>query len=121
MRNINCKWNDRGAWCKNENIKCSLFGVGARCCIEFDSNKTCKFKSSWPKPKYPPPSPFPPKRPPPPKKVELLSYKILGCVTTQELEVEVNAHIEKGFVPLGRPFLAQSWYHQAIKQIGFKK
>lgn len=38
MRNINCKWNDRGAWCENENVKRSLFGIGARCCVEYGEN-----------------------------------------------------------------------------------
>lgn len=33
--NINCVWNDRGAWCKNKNIKRSLFGFGVRSCIEY--------------------------------------------------------------------------------------
>jgi len=32
-----------GAWCTNKNIKRSLFGIGARCCLEFD-NKKCELK-----------------------------------------------------------------------------
>ena len=55
MRNINCKWNDREVWCKNENIKCSLFGIGARCCVEYGENVTgimCLLKEPMPKPKY---------------------------------------------------------------------
>jgi len=38
---INCKYNDRGAWCTNKNVKRSLFGIGARCCSEFN-DKECE-------------------------------------------------------------------------------
>ena len=62
MRNVNCIHNDKGAWCKNKNIKRSLFGLGARCCVEFqDRGVECKYKKMKPKPKFPPPKP-PPKR-----------------------------------------------------------
>ena len=61
MIKINCIWNDQGAWCKNKEIKRSLFGLGARCCIEYGSNKTCQLKKLRPKPL---PSP-----PPPPKRL----------------------------------------------------
>ena len=60
MIKVNCKWNDQGAWCKNKEIKRSLFGFGARCCIEYGNNKTCQFKELGPKPTKPPPCP--PKR-----------------------------------------------------------
>ena len=43
QKKVNCKYNDKGAWCTNKNIKRSLFGIGARCCVEF-SDKQCKLK-----------------------------------------------------------------------------
>ena len=57
MRKINCRWNDLGAWCKNKRIKRSLFGVGSRCCIEYDGIEICEFKEPFPIPK-PSPPPF---------------------------------------------------------------
>ena len=60
MIKVNCKWNDQGAWCTNKKVKRSLFGLGARCCIEYGSNKTCQSKEPRPKPTKPPPRP--PKR-----------------------------------------------------------
>lgn len=58
---INCMWNDRGAWCKNEKIGRSLFGIGARCCVEYPYvQKGCPEKRC-PKPGAMPPPP-PPKR-----------------------------------------------------------
>ena len=59
MKNINCKWNDQGAWCKNKNIKRNLFGIGARCCIEHGENAMCSFKDFRPKPRHSPPPPPP--------------------------------------------------------------
>ena len=43
---VNCVDNDRGAWCKNKNIKRSLWGLGARCCTEYDNQyfKKCEYK-----------------------------------------------------------------------------
>ena len=43
---INCIFNDQGAWCTNKNIKRSVFGIGARCCIEYPpfNGRKCKFK-----------------------------------------------------------------------------
>ncbi len=62
MININCIYTDRGAWCKNKNIKRSVFGLGARCCIEYPtidhSVGACSYKEEHPKPKL---SPCPPK------------------------------------------------------------
>lgn len=43
QKKINCKYNDQGAWCNNKNIKRSLFGIGARCCSEFNDEK-CDLK-----------------------------------------------------------------------------
>ena len=57
IRNINCKWNDQGAWCKNKKVKRSLFGIGARCCVEYDRTEICSFKESMVKPPSPPPPP----------------------------------------------------------------
>ena len=58
--NINCQYNDQGAWCINKNIKRSLFGFGARCCILHDTtNKICSFRKPKPKPIAPPPCPSP--------------------------------------------------------------
>ena len=48
--NINCIYNDQGAWCKNTEIPRSFFGLGARCCIEFDKNKKCNIKTEYCKP-----------------------------------------------------------------------
>ena len=58
MIKINCIWNNQGAWCKNREIKRSLFGLGARCCVEYDGNKTCQLKELRPKPIKPSPHPF---------------------------------------------------------------
>lgn len=54
MIKVNCIWNNQGVWCKNEKIKRSLFGFGARCCIEYGGNKTCQFRESRPKLTKPP-------------------------------------------------------------------
>jgi hypothetical protein len=55
MLKINCKYNDRGAWCKNKNIKRSLFGIGVRCCVEYPhENKSCESKIKFPRPILPP-------------------------------------------------------------------
>lgn len=34
FKKINCIYNNKGAWCTNQKIKKSLFGIGARCCSE---------------------------------------------------------------------------------------
>ena len=58
MINVNCQWNYQGAWCKNKNIKRSLFGIGARCCVKYpDYSITCKFCKTYHRPIAPPPSP----------------------------------------------------------------
>jgi len=56
--NVFCKYNDQGAWCKNKNIKRSLFGIGVRCCVNFPypSNKGCQFQID---PSGPPPILYP--------------------------------------------------------------
>lgn len=58
QKKVNCKYNDRGAWCTNKNIKRSLFGIGARCCVEFSGNKgQCDLKEIRTLKAKPPPSP----------------------------------------------------------------
>jgi hypothetical protein len=52
-KKINCIYNDDGAWCKNENIKRSLFGFGARVCL-CHNDIECSYKEEIPKPLYPP-------------------------------------------------------------------
>jgi len=45
-----CKYSDKVSWCKNKNVKRSLFGIGARCCMElvpyYLDRKVCPFKTS---------------------------------------------------------------------------
>lgn len=43
---VNCKYNDQGAWCKNSNIKRSLWGLGARCCVLYppDEKPSCNYQ-----------------------------------------------------------------------------
>lgn len=50
---INCKHNNKGAWCTNKNIKRSLFGLGARCCIEHNDG-VCELKEKFKKGAPPP-------------------------------------------------------------------
>ncbi len=54
---IDCQWNNQSAWCTNKKVKRSLFGLGARCCIMFDSDKVCSFYKATPSPIAPPPCP----------------------------------------------------------------
>lgn len=50
--NINCIYNNDGAWCKNKNIKRSLFGIGARICIVYPYEKEkCIYQEKFPFPK----------------------------------------------------------------------
>lgn len=55
---INCKFKDQGAWCTNSEIKKSLFGLGARVCVEYPPmyGITCMKKEEYPKPPAPPPA-----------------------------------------------------------------
>ena len=46
---INCKYNKQGAWCTNKKIKRSLFGIGARCCVEYGTNTICPLKNKFAK------------------------------------------------------------------------
>lgn len=54
MKNANCIFNDRGAWCKNEKVKRRLFGLGARVCAVFNGMSAPARISST---KIPSPSP----------------------------------------------------------------
>jgi hypothetical protein len=55
---INCKYNDQGAWCFNKEVKRSLFGFGARCCIIYPNyTGKCEHQIKYPKPIAPPPPP----------------------------------------------------------------
>lgn len=53
---INCTFNDNGAWCKNDNVKRSLLGVGARCCVLYPglNGNTCQWQNMYPRPNSPP-------------------------------------------------------------------
>lgn len=60
MIKINCISNDRGAWCKNKNIKRSLLGIGARCCKIYPNfGESCEYQIKVKRPKSPPPTPPP--------------------------------------------------------------
>jgi len=61
MINIDCKDNDQGVWCKNKNIKRSLFGLGARLCVLYPgfNEKICEYQTKQPRPLSPPPPPPP--------------------------------------------------------------
>lgn len=42
--NVNCKKNVDGPWCKDERVKRSLFGFGARCCPVFNGGGVVRIK-----------------------------------------------------------------------------
>lgn len=48
MTKTNCIHADQDVWCKNKNIKKSLWGFGARCCIEagYSHPRACEFKET---------------------------------------------------------------------------
>lgn len=48
---VNCKYNDDAAWCTNKNIKRSIFGIGARVCIESNGGKCNLKERKTPRPK----------------------------------------------------------------------
>jgi len=52
QKNVNCKFNDSRAWCTNEDMPRSIFGIGARCCCEF-MGKKCDKVSPLERPKPP--------------------------------------------------------------------
>ena len=55
---INCTFNDQGEWCKNENVKRSLWGVGARCCVLYPglNGMNCQWQKMYPRPTARPPA-----------------------------------------------------------------
>jgi len=53
---INCKYSKDVAYCTNNKIKKSLFGMGARCCVEYH-DKVCSIKEVKTIKGSPPPSP----------------------------------------------------------------
>ena len=106
MKSINCKWYRSNGGCKNKKVR-PWFKYLPRMCIEAE-NKPCKFKEPMIKP---PPPPSPPIDLP---KSKLKYYKILEHKNTEGLVNEVNNNIKIGYTPIGRPFFAQGWYHQAM-------
>lgn len=50
--NVNCKKNVDGPWCKDERVKRSLFGFGARCCPVFNGGR-CAYQEEYPVPSPP--------------------------------------------------------------------
>ena len=59
--NINCIYIEYVTGCKNENIKRSLFGFGARLCVNYPYRNSCKYQKKFEKidPKYLPGPPPP--------------------------------------------------------------
>jgi len=54
---INCIYNEDGAWCTNAKVKASLWGFGARCCVEYPpSDRVCEFKEAHRPPANMPPA-----------------------------------------------------------------
>lgn len=48
---VNCQHNEDGAWCRHPAVKRSLFGFGARCCVEYPRRvQPCEFRLPWPRP-----------------------------------------------------------------------
>lgn len=50
QKKINCLLNKNGAYCTCEKIERSLFGFGARLCVEYYDNKKCEHKEEVPRP-----------------------------------------------------------------------
>jgi hypothetical protein len=57
IRNVNCIYTDDHAWCINKNIKRSLCGLGARCCVKYYNNVKCEFQVKHKRPDPPLPQP----------------------------------------------------------------
>ena len=55
--NVNCKFNDQGAWCTNKLIKRSLLGLGARCCVDYPYSTGCEIREPHLRPNPSPPRP----------------------------------------------------------------
>lgn len=54
MTNVNCKWNTQVAFCTNPAISRSLWGFGARLCIECPPGEICGLKVKYSRPPAPP-------------------------------------------------------------------
>jgi hypothetical protein len=52
MVRINCVYNDQGAWCKNKKIKRSIFGIGARVCLDFEKEGICNIREKYIRPDF---------------------------------------------------------------------
>jgi len=54
FKNVNCIFAENpGGWCKNKNIKRTLW-ILARCCVKyFDDDKECKYCKQIPRPRGP--------------------------------------------------------------------
>lgn len=52
-----CLYSNNVAWCKNKNVKRSLFGIGVRCCkiYPYMNKCNCEYFEMTPKPKMTPP------------------------------------------------------------------
>lgn len=54
-KRVNCIHCKDLYYCKNENVKRSFFGIGARHCVEmYEGCNICEFKELTPRPKAPP-------------------------------------------------------------------
>ena len=54
QKKINCKHNNKGAWCTCKKVKRSFYGLGSRICSEYNDVK-CEFKEAVsPRPNIPP-------------------------------------------------------------------
>lgn len=56
---INCQYANDGIYCTNKNVKRSLFGLGARMCMEAYRCNKCPYKIKHPRPPAPTPPPPP--------------------------------------------------------------
>lgn len=50
---INCQYAEDGIYCTNKNVKRSLFGLGARMCMEAYRCDKCPYKVKNPRPDPP--------------------------------------------------------------------
>ena len=42
---VNCKYNEKGAWCSNEKVERGLFGLGERLCYDYlKISHTCPYR-----------------------------------------------------------------------------
>jgi len=94
--NINCKHNNQGAWCRNKKVKRSLFGIGARCCVEYPyNNGVCEHKEEYTF-KFRPPS-VPPSVPPSQRDFNIKTVEIVCQINdkVESIESKLNVIIEE--------------------------